>query len=85
MPLPAGRGSRPFRGFAAYGGTKAFVETFTRGIADEGAEVGIRAYSVAPGAVATKINWEAASLLMVAALSTLPVTPIPEDWEPPSR
>lgn len=45
----------PFPGFAAYGGTKAFVETFTRGMADEGRAVGIRAFAVAPGAVDTKM------------------------------
>lgn len=43
----------PFPGFSAYGGSKAFVETFTRALAAEGASRGIRVYAVAPGAVAT--------------------------------
>jgi NAD(P)-dependent dehydrogenase (short-subunit alcohol dehydrogenase family) len=45
----------PFPGFAAYGGTKAFVETFTTALAAEGAARGIRAFGVAPGAVATRM------------------------------
>ena len=45
----------PFTGLAAYGGSKAFVETLTRGLADEGRKLGIRAFAVAPGAVATRM------------------------------
>jgi len=45
----------PFPGFAAYGGSKAFVELFTRGIAAEGAPVGIRCYGVAPAGVNTPL------------------------------
>jgi len=44
----------PFPGFAAYGGTKAFVNTFTRALANEGRPHGIRVFAVAPGAVETK-------------------------------
>lgn len=44
----------PFPGFAAYGATKAWVNTFTRGLADEGREAGIRVFAVAPGAVETQ-------------------------------
>lgn len=43
----------PFAGFAAYGAAKAFVNTYTRGLATEGRERGIRVYAVAPGAVDT--------------------------------
>lgn len=45
----------PFPGFSVYGGTKAFVETFTQAIADEGRGDGIRAYCVRPGAVDTPL------------------------------
>ncbi len=45
----------PFPGFSIYGGSKAFVETFTRAIADEGREHNIRAFCVRPGAVDTPL------------------------------
>jgi len=45
----------PFPGFSVYGGTKAFVETFTQAIANEGREHGIRAFCVRPGAVNTPL------------------------------
>ena len=43
----------PFPGFAAYGAAKAWVNLFTRALADEGKPSGIRAFAVAPGAVET--------------------------------
>ena len=43
----------PFPGLDVYGGTKAFINTFTRGLGREGQPHGIRAYAVAPGAVET--------------------------------
>lgn len=43
----------PFPGFAAYGGSKAFVETFTLALAGEGRPHNIRVLGVAPGAVDT--------------------------------
>ncbi len=43
----------PFPGLAAYGATKAWVNAWTKGLADEGKEHGIRVYAVAPGAVET--------------------------------
>ncbi len=43
----------PFTGFAAYGGSKAWVNTFGRAIAAEGRPHGIRVFTVAPGAVDT--------------------------------
>jgi NAD(P)-dependent dehydrogenase (short-subunit alcohol dehydrogenase family) len=45
----------PFPGFTAYGAAKAWVSAWTRGLADEGRRFGIRVYSVAPGAVETKM------------------------------
>ena len=45
----------PFPGFAAYGATKAWVNTFTRGLADEGREHGIKVFAVGPGAVETQM------------------------------
>ncbi len=44
-----------FDGFAAYGASKAWVNAWTRGIAEEGKPLGIRAFAVAPGAVETKM------------------------------
>ena len=43
----------PFPGLAAYGGAKAFVTTYSKGLAEEGRPRGIRVYCVAPGAVDT--------------------------------
>ena len=45
----------PFRGFAVYGASKAWVNTFTRATADEGKSHGIRVFAVAPGAVETRM------------------------------
>lgn len=43
----------PFPGFAAYGAAKAFVKTYTKALAAEGSEHGIRVHAIAPGAVDT--------------------------------
>jgi 3-oxoacyl-[acyl-carrier protein] reductase len=43
----------PFPGFTAYGAAKAWVNAWTRGLADEGRAVGIRVFAVAPAAVET--------------------------------
>ena len=43
----------PFPGLDVYGGTKAFINTFTRGLGRDGQPHNIRAYAVAPGAVET--------------------------------
>jgi len=43
----------PFPGFAAYGAAKAFVNAYTKALAQEGKASGIRVYAVAPGAVET--------------------------------
>jgi NAD(P)-dependent dehydrogenase (short-subunit alcohol dehydrogenase family) len=43
----------PFPGLGAYGACKAWVNLFTRALADEGKPHGIRAFAVAPGAVET--------------------------------
>ncbi|GMU22113.1 MAG: 2-deoxy-D-gluconate 3-dehydrogenase [Phycisphaerae bacterium] len=45
----------PFLGFAAYGATKAWVNTFTKAIAEEGRPFGIRAFALGPGAVETQL------------------------------
>jgi 3-oxoacyl-[acyl-carrier protein] reductase len=45
----------PFPGFSVYGACKAWVNLFTKAIADEGRPLGIRAYAVAPGAVETPL------------------------------
>lgn len=43
----------PFPGFFAYAGAKAALNSFTRSVAVEGRPHGIRAFTVAPGAVET--------------------------------
>jgi len=43
--------SRVYRGQSVYGGTKAYIETFSRGIATEYAQKGIRCNCVAPGSI----------------------------------
>jgi NAD(P)-dependent dehydrogenase (short-subunit alcohol dehydrogenase family) len=43
----------PFPGFSVYGACKAWVNLFTKAIADEGRPFGIRVFAVAPGAVET--------------------------------
>lgn len=45
----------PFRGFSLYGASKAWLETWTRALSAEGAEVGIRVVGVRPGAVETPL------------------------------
>lgn len=45
----------PFPGFSVYGACKAWVNAFTKAVAAEGRPLGIRAYSVAPGAVETSM------------------------------
>lgn len=40
-------------GLGTYAASKAWVTTFTRGLADEGREFGIRAFAIGPGAVWT--------------------------------
>ncbi len=45
----------PFTGFAVYGGCKAWVNTFTRAVAEEGREHNVRVFAVAPGAVDTQM------------------------------
>lgn len=43
----------PFPGLGVYGATKAWVNTYTRALADEGRRSNIRAFAVAPAAVET--------------------------------
>ncbi len=45
----------PFPGFAAYGASKAWVNAWTRGLAEEGRPKNISVFSIAPGAVETKM------------------------------
>jgi NAD(P)-dependent dehydrogenase (short-subunit alcohol dehydrogenase family) len=43
----------PFPGFAAYAAAKAALGSLTRSITNEGVDLGVRAFNVAPGAVET--------------------------------
>lgn len=45
----------PFPGFALYGAAKAWVNGWSKGLADEGKAHGIRVFAVAPGAVETRL------------------------------
>ena len=45
----------PFPGLGAYGATKAFINLYTKSLADEGAPLGIRVFGIAPGAVDTQM------------------------------
>lgn len=45
----------PFPGFQLYGASKAWVNLYTQALAAEGSPLGIRAYSLALGAVATDL------------------------------
>ncbi|MEM8677982.1 MAG: SDR family oxidoreductase [Planctomycetota bacterium] len=45
----------PFPGFSVYGGTKAFVDLFTKAVSEEGKADGIGVFSVRPGAVDTPL------------------------------
>lgn len=45
----------PFPGLGAYGATKAFINLYTKSLADEGAPLGIRVHGIAPGAVDTRM------------------------------
>ncbi|MBI3835823.1 MAG: SDR family oxidoreductase [Planctomycetes bacterium] len=44
-----------FPGFAAYGASKAWVNAWTKGLAEEGRTSGIRVFAVAPGGVETQM------------------------------
>ncbi|MCL4210173.1 MAG: SDR family oxidoreductase [Phycisphaeraceae bacterium] len=45
----------PFPGLMVYGGSKAALESFTRSIMNERGATGVRAFSIAPGAVETPL------------------------------
>lgn len=45
----------PFPGFFAYAASKCALDSYARSIANEGEEFGIRGFSVAPGAVETRM------------------------------
>jgi 3-oxoacyl-[acyl-carrier protein] reductase len=45
----------PFPGLTAYGASKAWINLWTKALAEEGRACGIRVYAVAPGAVDTKM------------------------------
>ncbi len=44
----------PFPGFAVYGASKAWVNAFTAGLAEEGRKHNLRVFCIAPGAVETQ-------------------------------
>jgi len=48
----------PFAGLTAYGASKAWVNAWTRGLADEGRASGVRVFAIAPGAVQTQMLHE---------------------------
>src|SRR5262249_60697403 len=48
-------GDDPFPGFAAYGGTKAFVNVFSQALSDEGAPEAIPVSCGGPGACSTPV------------------------------
>jgi NAD(P)-dependent dehydrogenase (short-subunit alcohol dehydrogenase family) len=45
----------PFPGFAAYGAAKAWINAWTKALAEEGRQAGIRVFAAAPGAVETRM------------------------------
>jgi 3-oxoacyl-[acyl-carrier protein] reductase len=45
----------PFAGFSAYGAAKAGLNLFSLSLAREGAKIGVRVYTIAPGAVETEM------------------------------
>jgi len=45
----------PFPGFTLYGASKAWVNAWTKGLADEGKPHEVRVFAVAPGAVETRL------------------------------
>ena len=59
-----------FPGIAPYAGTKGAIESFTRGLANELAEEGIRVNAVAPGVVATDMLTQA---LVESARTAIPM------------
>jgi NAD(P)-dependent dehydrogenase (short-subunit alcohol dehydrogenase family) len=61
----------PFPGFFVYGASKAAVESLSRSVANEGAEAGIRVFTVAPGAVETGMLRELFSERDIPSAQTL--------------
>ncbi|MHC4217718.1 MAG: SDR family oxidoreductase [Planctomycetota bacterium] len=66
----------PFPGFAVYGASKAALEALTRSVVNEGRARGIRAYSVAPGAVETSMLREHFSAQAIPPTATLDPTDV---------
>lgn len=58
----------PFPGLSAYAASKSAINTMTRACANEGAEIGLKAFAVAPGAV------ETAMLRTIATGDALPTS-----------
>lgn len=61
----------PFPGLSVYGASKAALHALTRGCATEGAQAGIKAFAVAPGAVETEMLRSLFSEEMLPRSSTL--------------
>jgi len=67
----------PLPGFSVYGGCKAWINTFTKAIAEEGRPHGIRAFALALGAVDTPLlrsvapEFDPAAALQPAAVAEL--------------
>ncbi len=72
----------PFTGFNIYGAMKAAVNIFTKATADEGKRIGVKAYSIAPGAVETPMLRQHFSEKMIPADNTLdPMDVAAAIWE----
>jgi len=68
----------PFTGFNIYGAAKAAVNLYTKATADEGRELGIKAYAIAPGAIETPMLRSLFDEAMLPKDKTLPPEAVAE-------